>query len=98
MSSVALLAIAWWTVWRFGARDWFSDSGLARQILMAGLIIVWGGIPVAAAVQLVAAMFSQRVFRFVTGHKLIHVMWFILAGAITITLLAPVVFRGATKG
>ena len=96
--SIVLFAIAWWLVWRYATSQWYENSSFAYQVLTAALVILWCSIPVGAVVRLVSAFFSQRVRDSIMSHKLVHVMWFILAGAIAFCLLAPIMFVGKTKG
>jgi len=96
-AGTALFAVAWWLVWRYGTSDWFETRSFAYQVLTAAFLILWWCIPVGACVEVVGAAFSQRVRDSITSHKLVHVMWFVLAGAIAFTLLAPIIYAAKTK-
>ena len=96
--SIVLFVIAWWLVWRYATSQWYENRSFAYQVLTSAFVILWCGISVGAVVRLVRAFFSKRVRDSMMSHKLVHVMWFILAGAIAFCLLAPIIFVGKTKG
>ena len=93
-----LLVIAWLLVWRYATGVWYADRSFAFQGLTAAFVILWCIVPLGAVVRMVSAFFSPRVRASIMNHKLVHIMWFILAAAIVCTLLAPILFAGKTKG
>jgi len=93
-----LIAMAWLFVWRYGAQVWYSDRSGLFQVLMPLAIILWFSIPLFAVVRLVAAIFSEPVRNSIASHKLLHVMWWILAMVMTFVSLAPFLLVGKTKG
>jgi hypothetical protein len=92
-----LLVIAWLLVWRYATSVWYEDRSFAYQGLTAAFVILWCTIPFGAVVRLVSAFFSSRVRTSIMNHKLVHIMWFILAAAIVCALFAPILFAGKTK-
>lgn len=95
---VVLFAAAWGLVWRYATREWYWDRDVASQVLMTAAMILWVSIPLLAVVRLVTAIFSERVRDSIANHKLVHIMWWILAMVMFFVSLAPFLFAAKTKG
>lgn len=97
-AGATLFAVAWWFVWRYVMCDWLENRSFTYQAFMAVYLILWCCIPVGACVRVVSAAFSQRSRDSILRHKLVHAMWFLLAGVLAFCWLAPIIFAGKTKG
>jgi hypothetical protein len=64
-------------------------SETAYSILFWLLVVLFYSVPMAAIVELIAALFSLRVRAYISKHRTLHLIWFILALFFAITMLIP---------
>jgi hypothetical protein len=64
-------------------------SDTADSILLYLLVVLFCFVPTAAAIELIAAIFSERVRAYILKHRTAHFIWFALALFLAVAMLVP---------